>query len=53
MKLCKNLEVKKFPTVVIFRGGETSEKLGEILCKNTAVEDIAAEIDDLMMRSEK
>ena len=47
VKMCKNLGVKKFPTVLIFRG-QSTEKLSEILCKKTAIEDIAAEIDSLV-----
>jgi len=54
VKLCKNLGVKKFPTVLIFRGGEKGtgggrgEKLREIVCKQSAVEDIVGEIDELL-----
>ena len=48
VKLCKNLGVKKFPTVLIYREGD---RLGEIVCKQTAIEDIIAEMDQLMMSS--
>lgn len=51
IKLVKNLGVKKFPTVLIFRGGvdgSRSGKLSEIVCKQTAVEDIVAEMDQWM-----
>mmetsp|Transcript_12354 Transcript_12354/g.19983 ORF Transcript_12354/g.19983 Transcript_12354/m.19983 type:complete len:207 (-) Transcript_12354:517-1137(-) len=52
VKVCKNLGVKKFPTVLIFRGGgDNIEKLSEIVCKQTAIEDIVAEIDQLMLLS--
>lgn len=57
VKLCKNLGVKKFPTVLIFRGGgdsseEPSErKLSEIICKQNAIKEIVAEIDQLMSLS--
>lgn len=52
IKLCKNLGVKKFPTVLIFRGGgDSSEKLSEIVCKQTAIEDIVAEMDRFMSLS--
>eukprot|EP00585_Thalassiosira_rotula_P025211 CAMPEP_0196238050 /NCGR_PEP_ID=MMETSP0913-20130531/6860_1 /TAXON_ID=49265 /ORGANISM="Thalassiosira rotula, Strain GSO102" /LENGTH=184 /DNA_ID=CAMNT_0041519715 /DNA_START=100 /DNA_END=655 /DNA_ORIENTATION=+ len=58
VKLCKNLGVKKFPTVLIFRGGEKGtgggrgEKLREIVCKQSAVEDIVGEIDELLSMKE-
>lgn len=45
IKLCKDLGVKKFPTVLIFRGGR---RLGEILCKQTAIENIVDEMDHFM-----
>jgi len=54
VKLCKNMGVKKFPTVLIFRGGKKGdgggrgEKLREIVCKQSAVEDIVGEIDELL-----
>eukprot|EP00984_Skeletonema_dohrnii_P003804 scaffold1310_cov128-Skeletonema_dohrnii-CCMP3373.AAC.7 len=41
-KLVKELGIKKFPTVLIYRG---SEKLSEITCKNDAIEKITAEMD--------
>lgn len=50
LKLCKNLGVKKFPTVLIFRGGPgRSKQLSEIVCKQkTAIDDIVGEMDQLM-----
>lgn len=52
IKLVKNLGVKKFPTVLIFRGGgvdgsssRSGGKLSEIVCKQTAIEDIVAAMD--------
>eukprot|EP00985_Skeletonema_marinoi_P034801 scaffold44931_cov212-Skeletonema_marinoi.AAC.4 len=41
-KLVKELGIKKFPTVLIYRG---SDKLSEITCKNDAIEKITAEMD--------
>lgn len=32
MKLCKSLALKKFPTVMMFRGGRAYEKLSEVSC---------------------
>ncbi len=43
--LVKELGIKKFPTVVIYRG-LTGEVLSEITCKNDAIEKITAEIDN-------
>ena len=43
--LVKELGIKKFPTVVIYRG-LTSEVLSEITCKNDAIEKITAEMDN-------
>eukprot|EP00571_Detonula_confervacea_P001167 CAMPEP_0172315184 /NCGR_PEP_ID=MMETSP1058-20130122/24341_1 /TAXON_ID=83371 /ORGANISM="Detonula confervacea, Strain CCMP 353" /LENGTH=171 /DNA_ID=CAMNT_0013029211 /DNA_START=298 /DNA_END=814 /DNA_ORIENTATION=+ len=51
IKLCKNLGVKKFPTVLIFRGGDRSERLSEIVCKQSAIESIVSEMDQLMSSS--
>jgi len=52
IKLCKSLSVKKFPTVLLFRGGKNSEKLSEIVCKQTtAIDDIVAEMDQLLSTS--
>ena len=53
VKLCKSLSVKKFPTVLIFRGGEKSERLSEIVCKQHAIDDIVGEMDQLMSDSGK
>ena len=47
-KLCKTLQVKKFPLVLIFRGGNDGEKLSEIVCKQSAIDDITAEMSQLM-----
>ena len=41
-KLVKELGIKKFPTVVIYRG---SEMLSEITCKHDAIENITAQMD--------
>ena len=41
-KMVKELGIKKFPTVLIYRG---SDKLSEITCKNDAIEKITAEMD--------
>ena len=43
--LVKELGIKKFPTVVIYRG-LTGEVLSEITCKNDAIEKITAEMDN-------
>lgn len=48
IKLCKSLGIKKFPAVMIYRGGEESEKLGEIVCKRHAIDDIVAEMEQQM-----
>ena len=45
--LCKNLSITTFPAVLIFRGGEDCERLREIVCKETAIEDIIFEIERL------
>ena len=45
VRLCKNLSIKTFPAVLIFRGGERGERLSEIVCKQTAIEDVIAEMD--------
>lgn len=46
IKLCKNLGIKKFPYVLIYRGGERSEQLSGIVCKQkTAINDIVAAMD--------
>jgi thiol-disulfide isomerase/thioredoxin len=42
-QLMKDLGIKKFPTVVIYRG---SEMLSEITCKNDAIEKITAQMDE-------
>lgn len=52
VKLCKSLKVKKFPTVLIFRGGKVNEKLSEIVCnKQSVIEDILAEMSQLITSS--
>lgn len=49
IKLCKHLKVKKFPTVLIYRGGqENQQKIGEIDCKNISIENLLLEIDQAM-----
>lgn len=48
VRLCKNLSIKTFPAVIIYRGGERAERLSEIVCKQTAIEDIISEMDQLM-----
>jgi thiol-disulfide isomerase/thioredoxin len=50
-KLVKELGISKFPTVAIFRGGETNEMISEITCKKDAIEVITARMDnDLSVR---
>jgi hypothetical protein len=50
IKLCKNLGVNKFPSVLIFRGGSKSERLTEIVCKpKTTMEDIIAEMEQFLL----
>lgn len=51
VKLCKSLGIKKFPSVLIYRGGDDGgEKLTEIECKQkTAIEDIVAEMDRFVL----
>jgi hypothetical protein len=51
VKLCKSLGIKKFPSVLIYRGGDDGgEKLTEIECKQkTAIEDIIAEMDQFLL----
>lgn len=58
IKLCKELGVNKFPTVLIFRGGEDDniqfkdQLLSEITCKQKdAVEEIVTKIDQLVLSS--
>jgi hypothetical protein len=50
VKLCKSLGIKKFPSVLIYRGGKDGgEKLTEIECKQkTAIEDIIAEMEQFV-----
>jgi thiol-disulfide isomerase/thioredoxin len=48
VRLCKNLSIKTFPAVIIFRGGVRAERLSEIVCKQTAIDDIISEMDQLM-----
>jgi hypothetical protein len=43
--LCKKLQIKKFPTVLIYKGGE---RLSEVLCKQAAIDDINKEMDQLL-----
>lgn len=50
-RLCKYLEVKKFPTVLIFRGGDTEERIGEIDCKGISIERLVSEMDQVMSTS--
>lgn len=52
IKLCKSLAVKKFPTVLIYRGGDDGEQISEIFCKNNAMEDIVSQLDQLILASE-
>eukprot|EP00804_Cyclotella_cryptica_P010734 CCRYP_005512-RA/>CCRYP_005512-RA protein AED:0.02 eAED:0.02 QI:192/1/1/1/0.5/0.33/3/1284/188 len=47
IKLCKHLDVKKFPTVLIYRGGKESELIGEIDCKNISIENLVSEMDNV------
>mmetsp|Transcript_40924 Transcript_40924/g.85978 ORF Transcript_40924/g.85978 Transcript_40924/m.85978 type:complete len:223 (-) Transcript_40924:1092-1760(-) len=65
VKLCKDLGVKKFPTVLIFQGGDSGNDAGsdsvnlsarllsEIVCKQTAIDNIVGEMDRLMSPSER
>jgi hypothetical protein len=59
VKLCKSLSITTFPSVLIFRGGENNTTSGgggntlrlplsEIVCKQTAIDDIIAEINHLI-----
>jgi len=57
VKLCKSLSIKTFPSVLIFRGGDDTTcsisggnrlPLSEIVCKQTAFDDIIAEINHLI-----
>ena len=48
IKLCKYLNVKKFPTVLVYRGGENKEKVGEIDCRNISIENLVSEMDQVM-----
>ena len=41
----EKLQIKKFPTVLIYKGGE---RLSEVLCKQAAIDDINKEIDQLL-----
>eukprot|EP00584_Thalassiosira_punctigera_P020997 CAMPEP_0172573540 /NCGR_PEP_ID=MMETSP1067-20121228/136243_1 /TAXON_ID=265564 ORGANISM="Thalassiosira punctigera, Strain Tpunct2005C2" /NCGR_SAMPLE_ID=MMETSP1067 /ASSEMBLY_ACC=CAM_ASM_000444 /LENGTH=174 /DNA_ID=CAMNT_0013366147 /DNA_START=428 /DNA_END=952 /DNA_ORIENTATION=+ len=49
VKLCKNLGISKFPMVLIYQGGRrgSKQRLSEIVCKQNAIEDIVAELDQL------
>lgn len=47
IKLCKHLKVKKFPTVLIYRGGKEGELIGEIDCKNISIENLVSATDQL------
>ncbi|KAL7463021.1 hypothetical protein ACHAXS_003393, partial [Conticribra weissflogii] len=50
IKLCRALSVKKFPTVLVYRGGgDGGERLSEIFCRSNAVEEILVELDQLMV----
>ena len=56
VKLCKSLSIKTFPSVFIFRGGgggggdgNADRLLSEIVCKQTAIQDIIAEMDHLIL----
>eukprot|EP00569_Conticribra_weissflogii_P003956 CAMPEP_0171344168 /NCGR_PEP_ID=MMETSP0878-20121228/18814_1 /TAXON_ID=67004 /ORGANISM="Thalassiosira weissflogii, Strain CCMP1336" /LENGTH=215 /DNA_ID=CAMNT_0011847293 /DNA_START=182 /DNA_END=829 /DNA_ORIENTATION=- len=50
IKLCRALSVKKFPIVLLYRGGaDGGERLSEIFCRSNAVEDILVELDQLMV----
>jgi thiol-disulfide isomerase/thioredoxin len=57
VKLCKSLSITTFPSVLIFRGGEnttgsgggnTRLPLSEIVCKQTAIDDIIDEMNHLI-----
>jgi hypothetical protein len=48
VRLCKNLSIKMFPAVIIYRGGERAERLSEIACKLISIEDIISEMDQLV-----
>ena len=50
VKLCKQLEIKKFPTVLIYKSGE---RLSEILCKQAAIDEINIEMDLLLGNIER
>lgn len=46
VKLCKDLAVKAFPTVLIYHNGE---RLREIRCKSNAIQQIESEMDQLIV----
>jgi thiol-disulfide isomerase/thioredoxin len=48
IKLCKYLKVKKFPTVLIYRGGTDENRIGEIDCRNISIENLISEMDQIM-----
>jgi thiol-disulfide isomerase/thioredoxin len=49
IKLCKYLNVKKFPTVLIYRGGrDDDQRIGEIDCRNISIEKLLSEMDQVM-----
>ena len=57
VKLCKSLSITTFPSVLIFRGGDGDTPgggntlrlpLSEIVCKQTAIDDIIAEMNHLI-----
>jgi len=48
IKLCRYLEVKKFPTVLIYDGGQGKKRVGEIDCRNISIESLLSEMDQVM-----
>ena len=46
VKLCKDLAVKAFPTVLIYQNGK---RLREIRCKSNAIQQIESEMDQLIV----
>lgn len=49
IKLCKILNVKKFPTVLIYLGGRgDQQRVGEIDCRNISIENLLLEMDQVM-----
>lgn len=48
IKLCKYLNVKKFPTVLIYHGGSDEQRVGEIDCRNISIEKLLSEMDQVM-----